>query len=63
LAGEVIKKSELLPTFEDFVGGSVALVGLQDTYALNLSEIIHGSLPIEEKDALPKSLYKLSGNV
>ncbi|ODN01274.1 Prolyl 4-hydroxylase subunit alpha-1 [Orchesella cincta] len=58
LAGEIIKKGEKLPSFEDFIGGSMALVGLQDTYALNLSEIIHGDLSTE--NAVQKSPYELS---
>jgi len=59
LAGEIIKKGEKLPSFEDFIGGSMALVGLQDTYALNLSEIIHGDLLTES--TVQKSPYELSG--
>lgn len=61
LAGEVIKRGEQLPTFDDFIGGSMALVGLQDTYALNLSEIIHGTLPTESN--VQTSPYELSGKL
>lgn len=48
-----------MPTYDDFIGGSMALVGLQDTYGLNLSEIIHGSLGADKP--VPQSPYELSG--
>jgi hypothetical protein len=54
-----------MPTFEDFIGGSMALVGLQDTYSLNMSDIIHGTLGsgsgIASDNSVPQSPYELSG--
>lgn len=49
-----------MPTFDDFIGGSMALVGLQDTYGLNLSEVIYGTLGSE---SVPQSPYELSGKL
>ncbi|CAG7734724.1 unnamed protein product [Allacma fusca] len=58
LVDEVVRKGAYLPTFEDFIGGSMALVGLQDTYKLNLSDIIQGS--IGEGSNTRRSPYELT---
>lgn len=60
MLGEVMQNGEKMPTFDDFIGGSMALVGLQDTYGLNLSEVILGSLGSDEP--VPQSPYELTGD-
>ena len=61
MAHEFLRKGENLPTFDDFVGGSMALVGLQDTYQLNLTEVIHGRIETGSREL--RSPYELSGTI